>query len=92
MPDHDFDVFSVRDLRQRSSELVRAAEAGRVSVITKRGKPSALTLPFDRRLLELGIETQDPVIQGVGVELRQDGVEPLLVVAQPLDLDRDVDQ
>ena len=56
MPDHDVDVFSVRDLRQRSSELVRAAEAGKVSVITKRGKPSALTLPFDRRLLELGID------------------------------------
>jgi len=50
------DVFSVRDLRLRSSELVRGAESGKISVITKHGRPSALTLPFDRRLLELGID------------------------------------
>ena len=30
------EVFSVRDLRLRSSELVRDAEAGQVSIITKR--------------------------------------------------------
>lgn len=50
----DIEVFSVRDLRVNSSELVRDAEAGKLSVITKRGKPTALTLPFDRRLIELG--------------------------------------
>ena len=49
------DVFSVRDLRLRSSELVRDAEAGRLSVITKHGKPSALTIPFDQRLIDLGL-------------------------------------
>ncbi len=54
MSDQEIDVFSVRDLRTRSSEMVRDAEAGRLSVITKRGKPAALTLPFDRRLVELG--------------------------------------
>ena len=58
MPKHDVDVFSVRDLRIRSSELVRNAEAGNVSVITKRGSPAALTLPFGRRLLELGIDKE----------------------------------
>ena len=52
----DIDVFSVRDLRVRSTELVRDAEAGRLSVITKRGKPSALTIPFDRRLVDLGLD------------------------------------
>ena len=56
MPKHDVDVFSVRYLRLRSSELVRAAEAGKVSIITKRGRPAALTLPFDHRLLELGLD------------------------------------
>lgn len=56
MPKHDVDVYSVRDLRLRSSELVRDAEAGKVSIITKRGKPAALTLPFGRRLLELGLD------------------------------------
>lgn len=52
----DIGVFSVRDLRIRSSDLVKDAEAGRLSVITKRGKPSVLTLPFDRRLMDLGID------------------------------------
>ena len=50
------EVFSVRDLRLRSSELVRDAEAGRVSIITKRGKPAVLALPFGSRLLNLGVD------------------------------------
>ena len=56
MPKKDLSVFSVRDLRLRSSDLVRDAEAGGVSVITKRGRPAALTLPFSRQLLELGLD------------------------------------
>ena len=56
MAKKDLNVFSVRDLRLRSSDLVREAEAGRVSVITKRGRPAALTLPFSRQLLELGLD------------------------------------
>ena len=35
---------------------MRNAEAGKLSIITKRGKPTALTLPFDRRLIELGFD------------------------------------
>jgi antitoxin (DNA-binding transcriptional repressor) of toxin-antitoxin stability system len=50
------EVFSVRDLRLRSSELVRDAEAGQVSIITKRGKPAVLALPFGSRLLNLGVD------------------------------------
>ena len=42
----DVSVFSERDLRVNSSTLVREAEAGQVSVITKRGKPAVLALPF----------------------------------------------
>jgi len=48
-------VFSVRDLRINSSTLLKDAEAGRVSVITKRGRPSAIALPFDERLCRLGV-------------------------------------
>ena len=62
MASEDFEVFSVRDLRLRSSEMVRVAEAGKVSVITKRGKPSALALPFSRRLMELGIDRDIAVV------------------------------
>jgi prevent-host-death family protein len=49
------DVFSVRDLRQRSGDLIREAEHGHLSLITKRGRPAILAVPFDERLLELGV-------------------------------------
>ena len=52
----DLDVFSVRDLRIRSGDLVRNAESRRLSVITKRGRPLVLALSFDRRLVELGLD------------------------------------
>ena len=52
----NIEVFSVRDLRLRSSELVREAEAGQVSIITKRGKPAVLALPFGSRLVDLGLD------------------------------------
>ena len=48
------DVFSARDLRQRSGELLREAEEGRLSLITKHGRPAILALPFDERLLQHG--------------------------------------
>ena len=47
--------FSVRDLRKRSGELVRNAEDGRLAVITKHGRPTILAVPFDDRLLEVGV-------------------------------------
>jgi prevent-host-death family protein len=51
------DVFTARDLRTRSSELIRDTERGQFGLITKRGRPAALAVPFDRRLLELGVAT-----------------------------------
>ena len=36
--------------------LVRGAEAGQVSIITKRGKPAVLALPFGSRLLDVGLD------------------------------------
>jgi prevent-host-death family protein len=53
---NDLGLFSARDLRSRSSELVRDAEQGRLSVITKRGKPAAMAVPFSRRLVDLGLD------------------------------------
>lgn len=50
-----FDVFTVRDLRQRTGELLRDAEEGRLSLITKHGRPAILAVPFDDRLLALGL-------------------------------------
>lgn len=51
-----FDVFSARELRQRAGELFRDAEEGRLSVITKHGRPAILAIPFDERLLSLGVQ------------------------------------
>ena len=47
--------FSVRDLRQRSGELLRNAEDGHLAVVTKHGRPTILALPFDDRLLDVGV-------------------------------------
>ncbi len=49
------DVFSVRDLRNKSGELLRDAEAGQISLITKHGKPAILAVPFDERLISQGV-------------------------------------
>lgn len=47
--------FSVRDLRQRSGELLRNAEDGHLSIVTKHGRPTILAVPFDDRLLDAGV-------------------------------------
>ncbi|MFZ1389857.1 MAG: UPF0175 family protein [Thiolinea sp.] len=49
-------VFSIRDLRERSGELSREAEAGRLSLITKRGEPILVALPFNEAMLDSGIK------------------------------------
>jgi prevent-host-death family protein len=50
-----FDIFTVRDLRQRSGDLLRDAAEGRLSIITKHGRPAILAVPFDERLLAQGV-------------------------------------
>ena len=50
-----FDVFTVRDLRNRTGDLMRDAEEGRLSIITKHGRPAILAIPFDERLLAFGV-------------------------------------
>jgi prevent-host-death family protein len=60
--DQTLDVFSARDLRNRSGELLRESEAGNLSVITKHGRPTAITVPFDSALLELGVHTHLAVL------------------------------
>jgi prevent-host-death family protein len=49
------DVFSVRDLRTRSGELLKDAELGQLALITKHGRPAILAVPFDQRLLDEGV-------------------------------------
>jgi prevent-host-death family protein len=49
------DHFSIRDLRDRSGELVRELEAGHLALITKHGKPIGVTVPMSEHLLETGV-------------------------------------
>lgn len=49
------DVYTARDLRNRSGELLKDAEAGQISLITKHGKPAILAIPFDKWLVSHGV-------------------------------------
>jgi prevent-host-death family protein len=50
------EAFSVRDLRERSGDLVRQAEQGRLSLVSKHGHPLFVAVPLDEHLLEYGVE------------------------------------
>jgi prevent-host-death family protein len=62
------ETFSVRDLRDRTGELIQGAEAGHLALVTKHGRPVFLALPFDERLLEQGIHVS------LAVKLFDEGV------------------
>lgn len=47
--------FAIRDLREHTGELVRNAEAGQYSVVSKHGKPLFVAVPFDDALLAAGV-------------------------------------
>jgi prevent-host-death family protein len=49
------DTFSVRDLRERIGDLTRDAESGRLAVVTKRGRPLFVAVPFSEELLQEGV-------------------------------------
>lgn len=49
------DTFTVRDLRERTGELIRDAEAGKLSLVTKHGQPVFVAVPFDENLLKNGV-------------------------------------
>lgn len=48
-------TFTIRDLRDRTGELVRDAEAGKLSLVTKHGQPVFVAVPFDENLIKNGV-------------------------------------
>lgn len=50
-------TFTVRDLREHTGDLIRGAENGELSVITKHGTPVFVAVPFDETLLREGVGT-----------------------------------
>ena len=61
------ETFTVRDLREHAGALIQGAEAGKLSLVTKHGRPVFLAVPFDERLLNLGLKTS------VAIHLYQEG-------------------
>ena len=49
------DTFTIRDLRERTGELIRDAESGKLSVVTKHGRPVFVAVPFDETMLKSGL-------------------------------------
>lgn len=49
------EAFAVRDLREHTGDLVRNAENGEYSVVSKHGKPLFVALPFNDALLTSGV-------------------------------------
>jgi len=49
------DTFTVRDLRERTGELIRDAEEGKLSLVTRHGQPVFIAVPFDEWLLRFGL-------------------------------------
>ena len=49
------ETYTVRDLRDRTGELIHGAEAGHLAVVTKHGRPVFVALPFDEQLLAQGV-------------------------------------
>ena len=49
------EAFAIRDLREHTGDLVRNAESGQFSVVSKHGKPLFVALPFDDAMLGAGV-------------------------------------
>jgi predicted HTH domain antitoxin len=48
-------TFTVRELRERSGELSKEAEEGRLALVTRHGQPLFVSVPFNEDLLQLGV-------------------------------------
>ena len=51
----NMDIFTVRELRSRTGELLRDAENGKLALVTKHGRPAFLAVPFSDQLLRHGV-------------------------------------
>ena len=50
-------TFTIRELRERSGDLSREAEEGRLSIVTRHGQPLFVSVPFTAELLRMGVHT-----------------------------------
>lgn len=59
--------FTIRDLRERTGELVRNAEQGKLAVVAKHGHPLFVAVPMDEDMLRSGVHV------ALAIKLFQDG-------------------
>jgi predicted HTH domain antitoxin len=50
-------TFTIRELRERSGDLSREAEEGRLALVTRHGQPLFVSVPFTDDLLRMGVHT-----------------------------------
>ncbi len=50
-------TFTIRELRERSGDLSREAEEGRLALVTRHGQPLFVSVPFTDDLLQMGVHT-----------------------------------
>jgi predicted HTH domain antitoxin len=70
------DTFTVRDLRERTGTLIKDATEGKLALVTRHGHPVFLAVPFDERLLELGLHLT------IAIDLYKEGVLTLAKAAK----------
>ena len=61
------ETFTIRDLRERTGELVKNAEQGKLAVVAKHGHPLFVAVPLDEELLRSGVHV------ALAIKLFQDG-------------------
>ena len=50
-------TITIRELRERSGDLSREAEEGRLALVTRHGQPLFVSVPFTDDLLQTGVHT-----------------------------------
>ena len=48
-------TFTIRELRERSGDLSREAEEGRLALVTRHGHPLFVCVPFTDELIQMGV-------------------------------------
>lgn len=77
------ETFTIRDLRERTGELVRNAEQGGLAVVAKHGHPLFVAVPLDDGLLRHGVHV------ALAIKLFQDGTISLGRAAKLAGLDQE---
>lgn len=70
------DTFTVRDLREHTGALIHDAMEGKLSLVTRHGRPVFLAVPFTEDLLVLGLPS------ALAIKLYQEKSLPLAKAAK----------